>query len=120
MRDSIKGLSSGVDEIFAQATMSPQDYARWSLENDRSNSQLGLKNERVRVEQDIMTSDAYSTDDERYAALLEAHQEYRDGMAAIDVEYHERVKDLEVQNYEDKLRGLRNASLASWNRLGIL
>ena len=103
MRDSIKGLSYGVDEIFAQATMSPQDYDRWSLENDRSNSQLGLKNERVRVEQDIMTSDAYSTDDERYAALLEAHQEYRDGMAAIDVDYHERVKDLEVQNYEDKL-----------------
>ena len=103
MRDSIKGLSYGADEIFAQATMSPQDYDRWSLENDRSNSQLGLKNERVRVEQDIMTSDAYSTDDERYAALLEAHQEYRDGMAAIDVDYHERVKDLEVQNYEDKL-----------------
>lgn len=103
MRDSIKGLSYGVDEIFAQATMSPQDYDRWSLENDRSNSQLGLKNERVRVEQDIMTSDAYSTDDERYDALLEAHQEYRDGMAAIDVDYHERVKDLEVQNYEDKL-----------------
>lgn len=103
MRESIKGLSYGVDEIFAQATMSPQDYDRWSLENDRSNAQLGLKNERVRVEQDIMTSDAYSTDDERYAALLEAHQEYRDGMAAIDVDYHERVKDLEVQNYEDKL-----------------
>src|SRR5690606_11124446 len=103
MRESIKGLSYGVDEIFAQATMSPQDYDRWSLENDRSNSQLGLKNERVRVEQDIMTSDAYSTDDERYDALLEAHQEYRDAMAAIDVDYHERVKDLEVQNYEDKL-----------------
>ena len=103
MRDSIKGLSSGVDEIFAQATMSPQDYAKWSLENDRSNAQASLKNQRVAVEQGIMTSDAYSTDDERYAALLEAHQEYRDGMAAIDVEYHERVKDLEVQNYEDKL-----------------
>lgn len=103
MRDSIKGLSYGVDEIFAQATMLPNDYDRWSLKNNRSNSQLGLKNERVRVEQDIMTSDAYSTDDERYDALLEAHQEYRDAMAAIDVDYHERVKDLEVQNYEDKL-----------------
>lgn len=103
MRDSIKGLSSGVDEIFAQATMSPQDYAKWSLENDRSNAQASLKNQRVGVEQDIMTSDAYSTDDERYAALLEAHQEYRDAMAAIDIDYHERVKDLEVQNYEDKL-----------------
>ena len=103
MRDSIKGLSSGVDEIFAQATMSPQDYAKWSLENDRSNAQANLKNQRVGVEQDIMTSDAYSTDDERYSALLEAHQEYRDAMAAIDVDYHARVKDLEVQNYEDKL-----------------
>lgn len=103
MRDSIKGLSSGVDEIFAQATMSQQDYAKWSLENDRSNAQANLKNQRVGVEQDIMTSDAYSTDGERYAALLEAHQEYRDAMAAIDVDYHERVKDLEVQNYEDKL-----------------
>lgn len=103
MRDSIKGLSYGADEIFAQATMPAGDYARWSLENDRSNAQAGLKSQRVGVEQDIMTSDAYSTEDERYAALLEAHQEYRDGMAAIDVDYHERVKDLEVQNYEDKL-----------------
>lgn len=104
MRESIKGLSYGVDEIFAQATMSPQDYDRWSLENDRSNAQLGLKNERVRVEQDIMTSDAYSTDDERYAALLEAHQEYRDAMAAIDVDYNQQVKDLEFQQYESTMQ----------------
>lgn len=104
MRESIKGLSYGVDEIFAQATMSPQDYDRWSLENDRSNSQLGLKNERVRVEQDIMTSDAYSTDDERYAALLEAHQEYRDAMAAIDVDYNMQAKDLETRQYEDTMQ----------------
>ncbi|CAM9226511.1 hypothetical protein [Acinetobacter pseudolwoffii] len=103
MRESIKGLSYGVDEIFAQATMSPQDYDRWSLENDRSNAQLGLKNERVRVEQDIMTSDAYSTDDERYAALLEAHQEYRDAMAAIDVDYQQKTKDLEFQQYNEKM-----------------
>lgn len=103
MRESIKGLSYGVDEIFAQATMSPQDYDRWSLENDRSNSQLGLKNERVRVEQDIMTSDAYSTDDERYAALLEAHQEYRDGMAAIDVDYNMQAKELAEMQRDDQL-----------------
>ncbi len=103
MRDSIKGLSYGVDEIFAQATMSPQDYDRWSLENDRSNSQLGLKNERVRVEQDIMTSDAYSTDDERYAALLEAHQEYRDAMAAIDVDYNMQAKELAEMQRDDQL-----------------
>ncbi len=104
MRDSIKGLSSGVDEIFAQATMSPQDYAKWSLENDRSNAQANLKNQRVGVEQDIMTSDAYSTDDERYAALLEAHQEYRDAMAAIDVDYNQQVKDLEFQQYESTMQ----------------
>lgn len=104
MRDSIKGLSYGVDEIFAQATMSPQDYAKWSLENDRSNAQANLKNQRVGVEQDIMTSDAYSTDDERYAALLEAHQEYRDAMAAIDVDYNQQVKDLEFQQYESTMQ----------------
>lgn len=104
MRDSIKGLSYGVDEIFAQATMSPQDYAKWSLENDRSNAQASLKNQRVGVEQDIMTSDAYSTDDERYAALLEAHQEYRDAMAAIDVDYNQQVKDLEFQQYESTMQ----------------
>lgn len=103
MVDQIKGLSAGADNIFAQATMSPQDYDRWSLENDRSNAKADLKNQRVGTEQDIMTSDAYSTDDQRYEALLEAHKEYRDGMAAIDVDYHQRVKDLEVQNYEDKL-----------------
>lgn len=104
IRDSIKGLSSGVDGIFAQATMSPQDYAKWSLENDRSNAQANLKNQRVGVEQDIMTSDAYSTDDERYAALLEAHQEYRDAMAAIDVDYNQQVKDLEFQQYESTMQ----------------
>lgn len=103
MQESISGLAGDADNIFAQATMSPQDYDRWTLENDRSNAKSGLKNQRVGVEQDIMTSDLYSTDDERYEALLEAHREYRDGMAAIDVDYHQRVKDLEVQNYEDKL-----------------
>lgn len=103
MYDRIAGLSSGADEIFARATMSPQDYARWSLENDRSKSQLGLKNERVRVEQDIMTSDAYSTDDERYAALLEAHQEYRDAMAAIDVDYNMKAKELAEMQRDDQL-----------------
>ena len=103
MRDSIKGLSSGVDEIFAQATMSPQDYAKWSLENDRSNAQAGLKNQRVAVEQGIMTSDAYSTDDERYAALLEAHQEYRDAMAAIDVDYNMQAKELAEMQRDDQL-----------------
>lgn len=103
MRDSIKGLSSGVDGIFAQATMSPQDYAKWSLENDRSNAQANLKNQRVGVEQDIMTSDAYSTDDERYAALLEAHQEYRDAMAAIDVDYNVQAKELAEMQRDDQL-----------------
>ena len=103
MRESIKGLSYGVDEIFAQATMSPQDYAKWSLENDRSNAQVSLKNQRVRVEQDIMTSDAYSTDDKRYAALLEAHQEYRNAMAAIDVDYNMQAKELAEMQRDDQL-----------------
>ena len=103
MRDSIKGLSYGVDEIFAQATMSPQDYDRWSLANDRSNAQASLKNQRVGVEQDIMTSDAYSTDDERYDALLEAHQEYRDAMAAIDVDYNMQAKELAEMQRDDQL-----------------
>ncbi len=103
MRDSIKSLSYGADDIFAQATMSESDYARWSLENDRSNAQSSLKNDRVKVEQDIMTSDQYQTEDERYAALLEAHQEYRDGMAAIDVDYHKQVKDLEREEQQSRL-----------------
>lgn len=103
MVDQIKGLSAGADEIFAKATMSPADYDRWSLENDRSNAKADLKNQRVGVEQDIMTSDAYSTDDDRYAALLEAHQEYRDGMAAIDVDYNTQAKELAQIQYEDQL-----------------
>lgn len=103
MRDSIKGLSYGVDDIFAKATMSPQDYAKWSLENDRTNAQANLKNQRVGVEQDIMTSDAYSTDDERHDALLEAHRQYREGMAAIDVDYNMRVKELAEMQRDDQL-----------------
>lgn len=103
MQESIQGLSYGADEIFAKATMSPTDYDRWSLENDRSNAKADLKNQRVGTEQDIMTSDAYSTDDQRYEALLEAHKEYRDGMAAIDVEYAEQAKELDAQQYNDSM-----------------
>ena len=94
MEDAIKGLSSGADDIFAKATMTPQEYSQWSLENNRDNAKASLKNQRVGVERDIMTSEAYSTDDERYQALLDAHKEYRDGLYAIDLEYDQQVKDL--------------------------
>lgn len=103
--DRIAGLSSGADEIFAQATMSPEGYGQWSLANDRSNSQAALKRDRVGVEQDIMTSNLYSTDDERYEALKEAHQQYRDGLAAIDVKYYQGLEDLQNQTQAASLAG---------------
>ncbi|MGF2881848.1 hypothetical protein VSN93_17600 [Acinetobacter johnsonii] len=94
LEDSIIGLSGGADDIFAKSTMTPQEYSQWALESDRSKAQVSLNNQRVGVERDIMTSDAYSTDDERYDALLKAHQEYRDGLYAIDLQYDHSVKDL--------------------------
>lgn len=103
MDDQIKSLSANADNIFAKATMSPQDYAKWALDNDRSNAQVDLKNERVKVEQSIMTSDAYSTDDDRYEALKQAHREYRDGLYAIDLQYDQQVKDLSKGQYESQL-----------------
>ncbi len=103
MTDQIKGLSSGADNIFAKATMSPSDYAKWSLENDRSNAQVDLKKQRVRTEKDIKTSDSFDTEDDRYQALLDSHKEYRDGLAAIDVDYHQKAKELESQQYTDTL-----------------
>lgn len=105
MYERIAGLSSGADEIFARSTMSPEGYGRWSLANDRSNSQAALKKERVGVEQDIMTSNLYSTDDERYEALKEAHQQYRDGLAAIDVKYYQGLEDLQNQTQAASLAG---------------
>ncbi|QNV45570.1 hypothetical protein IEE82_10615 [Acinetobacter baumannii] len=36
MDDQIRGLSSGADDIFAKATMSPNDYAMWSLANQKA------------------------------------------------------------------------------------
>lgn len=105
MYERIAGLSSGADEIFARATMSPEGYGRWSLANDRSNSQAALKKERVGIEQDIMTSNLYSTDDERYEALKEAHQQYRDGLAAIDVKYYQGLEDLQNQTQAASLAG---------------
>lgn len=105
MYERIAGLSSGADEIFARATMSPEGYGQWSLANDRSNSQAALKKDRVGVEQDIMTSNLYSTDDERYEALKEAHQQYRDGLAAIDVKYYQGLEDLQNQTQAASLAG---------------
>ncbi|ENX27470.1 hypothetical protein F891_01863, partial [Acinetobacter sp. CIP 101966] len=86
-------------------TMSPEVYGQWSLANDRSNSQAALKKDRVGVEQDIMTSNLYSTDDERYEALKEAHQQYRDGLAAIDVKYYQGLEDLQNQTQAASLAG---------------
>lgn len=94
LENSIIGLSGGADEIFAKSTMTPKEYSQWALESNRSKSQVSLNNQRVGVERDIMTSDAYSTDDERYQALLDAHKEYRDGLYAIDLQYDQSVKDL--------------------------
>ena len=94
LEDSIIGLSGGADDIFAKSTMTPREYSQWALESDRSKAQVSLNNQRVGVERDIMTSDAYSTDGERYDALLKAHQEYRDGLYAIDLQYDQSVKDL--------------------------
>ena len=103
MSDQIKNLSSGAEDINARASMSPQAYAEWSLSNNRSNAQADLKNQRVGVEQDIMTSDLYSNDDDRYGALVEAHQAYRDGLAAIDVAYDQQVKDLAQSQSQEQL-----------------
>lgn len=103
MSDQIKNLSSGAEDINARASMSPQAYAEWSLSNNRSNAQADLKNQRVGVEQDIMTSDVYETDDDRYGALVEAHQAYRDGLAAIDVAYDQQVKDLAQSQSQEQL-----------------
>lgn len=94
LEESISGLSGGADDIFAKSTMTPQEYSQWALESNRSKAQDSLKNQRVGVERDIMTSDAYSTDDDCYDALLKAHQEYRDGLYAIDLQYDQSVKDL--------------------------
>ncbi|WP_291370133.1 MULTISPECIES: hypothetical protein [unclassified Acinetobacter] len=103
LEDSIKGLSGGADDIFAKATMSPKDYSKWAIDNDHSSAQVSLKNQRVGVEREIMTSDAYSNDDERYEALLQAHQEYRDGLAAIDVQYDQQVKDLAQSQHDAQM-----------------
>ena len=103
LEDSITGLSGGADDIFAKSTMTPQEYSQWALESDRSKAQVSLNNQRVGVERDIMTSDAYSTDDERYDALLKAHQEYRDGLYAIDLQYDQSVKDLAQNQFESQM-----------------
>ena len=103
LEDSITGLSGGADDIFAKSTMTPREYSQWVLESDRSKAQSSLNNQRVGVERDIMTSDAYSTDDERYDALLKAHQEYRDGLYAIDLQYDQSVKDLAQNQFESQM-----------------
>lgn len=94
LEESISGLSGGADDIFAKSTMTPQEYSQWALESNRSKAKGSLNKQRVGVERDIMTSDAYSTDDDRYDALLKAHQEYRDGLYALDLQYDQSVKDL--------------------------
>lgn len=103
LEDSITGLSGGADDIFAKSTMTPQEYSQWSLESDRSKAQVALKKDRVNVERDIMTNGAFSTDDERYDALLKAHQEYRDGLYAIDLQYDQSVKDLAQSQFESQM-----------------
>lgn len=103
MNQQIRWLAGNADDIFARATMSPADYDLWSLDHGRASAQANLKSQRVSVEQSIMSSDLYATDDERYEALLEAHRAYREGMAAIDVEYNQQVSDLTQYQFENQL-----------------
>lgn len=104
MADQIKSLASGSEDVFARASMAPQDYAKWSLENSRNNSQLGLQNDLGSVQRDIASSDAYSTDEERYQALLDAHEAYLSQKTALDIEYAQQVRDLETRQYEDTMQ----------------
>lgn len=104
MADQIKSLASGSEDVFARASMAPQDYAKWSLENSRNNSQLGLQNDLGSVQRDIASSDAYSTDEERYQALLDAHEAYLSQKTALDIEYAQQVKDLETRQYENTIQ----------------
>lgn len=103
IQSQIKGLSGGAEDIFAKASMSPKDYATWSLKNNRDNAKLELKNQLVSTEQNIATSDSFSNEDERYKALLEAHKNYRDEMYALDVQYTQQSKDLIQAQKMDQL-----------------
>lgn len=103
IEDSIKGLSYDSEDVFARSSMSSLEYQRWALDRNRSEAQLGLQNQRVSVERDIMSSDAYGSDDERYQALTEAHRAYREGLAAIDAEYLEQVDSLQNAQYESTM-----------------
>jgi tape measure domain-containing protein len=103
IQSQIKGLSGGAEDIFAKASMSPKDYATWSLKNNRDNAKLELKNQLVSTEQNIATSDSFSNEDERYEALLEAHKNYRDEMYALDVQYTQQSKDLIQAQKMDQL-----------------
>ncbi len=105
MYEKINSLSDGADDIFAQATMSPKAYAEWSLDSQRGKAQVALGNQRIGVEQDIMSSDTYTTDEDRYEALQEAYQQYRDGMAAIDVKYYQDLDNLQNQSQAASLAG---------------
>lgn len=103
IQSQIKGLSGGAEDIFAKASMSPKDYATWSLKNNRDNAKLELKNQLVSTEQNIATSDSFSNEDERYEALLEAHKNYREEMYALDVQYTQQSKDLIQTQKMDQL-----------------
>lgn len=103
IQDQIQGLGSNTDDIFAKATMTPSEYESWSLKNNRDNAKLGLRNDLTSVEQNIMQSDAYDSEDDRYQDLLKAHKEYRDALAAIDVQYHESVKEQEKAQKQAQL-----------------
>lgn len=105
MYEKINSLSAGADDIFAQATMSPKAYAEWSLDSQRGKAQVALGNQRIGVEQDIMSSDTYATDEDRYEALQEAYQQYRNGMAAIDVKYYQDLENLQNQSQAASLAG---------------
>ena len=103
MQAQIQSLSAGSDDIFAKATMSPQDYATWSLKNNRDNSQLALKDQLVSTEQSIATSDSFSNENDRYQALLDAHQEYLYQKNALDIQYDQQVKELAASQQQEQL-----------------
>lgn len=91
----------GID-AKAQASMSPQQYQKWQLNNDQQSGYSQLADQLYSA-QSAIESNEYLETTERYKQLEQAYEAYLQNKAALSEAYNKQEQDLARSQYESQM-----------------
>ncbi|WP_180104796.1 tape measure protein [Acinetobacter sp. YH12108] len=91
----------GID-AKAQASMSPQQYQKWQLNNDQQSGYSQLADQLYSA-QSAIENNEYLETTERYRQLEQAYEAYLQNKAALSEAYNKQEQDLARSQYESQM-----------------